>query len=50
MKLLGVRVPESLIERVKIRAVKEKSTLQELVEIALEAYLRRPLKRKEEGR
>jgi hypothetical protein len=50
MKLLGVRVPESLIERAKIRAVREKSTLQDLVETALEAYLKTPLRREGESR
>jgi predicted DNA binding CopG/RHH family protein len=34
-----VRLPDSLIEKAKIRAVKEKMTLQGLVAEALEFYL-----------
>lgn len=39
---LTVRVPEGLADRVKIRAIKEKRTLQEMTADALEAYLRKP--------
>jgi hypothetical protein len=46
---LTVRIPEALAERVKIQAVKEKLTIQELTARAFEAYLRTPLK-KEDGR
>jgi hypothetical protein len=43
---LTVRVPETLAERLKIRAVKERRTLQELVTEAIEALLKTPLKAK----
>jgi predicted DNA binding CopG/RHH family protein len=43
---LTVRITESLAQRIKIRAVREKLTLQQLTALALEAYLRTP--RKEE--
>jgi predicted DNA binding CopG/RHH family protein len=39
---LTVRLPESLIENAKIRAVKERTTLQEMVAEALAAYLKAP--------
>jgi len=41
---LTVRVPDNLIERSKIRAIKDKLTMQDLVTEALEAYLRNPAK------
>jgi hypothetical protein len=44
---LTVRIALALIERTKIRAAKERITLQELTTRALEAYLRTPLKREE---
>ena len=37
--MLTVRLPEGLLERTKIRAIKEKATLQSLVAAALENYL-----------
>jgi len=39
---LTVRLPNSLIEKAKIRAVKDRRTLQDLVSDALEAYLKSP--------
>jgi predicted DNA binding CopG/RHH family protein len=42
---LTVRITDALAERVKIRAVKEKLTIQELTARALEAYLRTPLQK-----
>ena len=45
---LTVRITDALEERIKIRAVKERITLQELTTSALEAYLRTPLKREDE--
>jgi hypothetical protein len=47
---LTVRVPETLAERLKIRAVKERRTLQELVTEAIEALLKTPLRREEGAR
>lgn len=44
---LTVRITDALAERVKIRAVKEKLTIQELTARALEAYLRTPLQRED---
>jgi hypothetical protein len=38
--MLTVRLPEGLLERTKIRAIKEKATLQSLVAAALENYLK----------
>jgi hypothetical protein len=49
---VSVRLPRSLTERMKIRVVKERTSLQELVETALEAFLKTPLRtplRKREG-
>src|SRR6266851_1581784 len=40
---LSARIPEALAEKVKIRAVKEKRTVQDLLIDALELYLRTPL-------
>jgi hypothetical protein len=40
-----LRLPDSLLERAKIRAVKEKRTLQDITTAALEAYLKMPLMR-----
>jgi predicted DNA binding CopG/RHH family protein len=37
---LTVRIPYKLAERIKIRAVKDRLTLQELATRALEAYLK----------
>jgi hypothetical protein len=39
----SLRVPENLLERAKIRAIKERRTLQDLTIAALEAYLETPL-------
>jgi hypothetical protein len=50
MRMLAVRLPESLVQRAKLRVVREKTTLQEMVEVALDAYLKTPLKREGEGR
>ena len=41
LKLFTVRIPEKLIERLKIRAVKQHISLQELAARAFEAYLKR---------
>jgi len=43
------RVPESLADRLKIRAVKEHVSIQELITRAVEDLLGKPLSRKEEG-
>lgn len=50
LSMLTVRVPPDLIGRAKIRAVKEKTTLQKMVTALLEAHLRTPLKRQQEER
>lgn len=50
LSMLTVRVPSDLIGRAKIRAVKEKTTLQKMVTALLEAHLRTPLKRQQEER
>jgi predicted DNA binding CopG/RHH family protein len=50
MLKLTVRLPESLVEKAKIRAVKERTTLQDMVTLALETYLKTPLKREGVGR
>lgn len=39
LEQMTVRLPEGLLERTKIRAIKEKATLQSLVAAALENYL-----------
>jgi hypothetical protein len=43
-----LRLPDNLLERAKIRAVKEKRTLQDITAAALEAYLKTPLAREGE--
>ena len=50
LSMLTVRVPPDLIERAKIRAIKEKSTLQKIVAAALEAYLKTAIGPKGKGR
>ena len=40
MVKLTVRLPENLVERAKIAAVKQKTTLQEMTRVALEAHLK----------
>lgn len=40
MVKLTVRLPENLVERAKIAAVKQKTTLQEMIRVALEAHLK----------
>lgn len=47
---LTVRLPDNLIERAKIRAVKDRLTMQDLVTEALEAYLKSSSKRGAESR
>jgi len=47
---LTVRIPEALAEEVKVRAIREKTTLQQLVTDLLAEYLKRPAKRREEER
>jgi hypothetical protein len=42
LKLFTVRIPEKLIDRLKIRAVKEHSSVQELAARAFELYLKQP--------
>ncbi len=43
------RVPESLAETLKIRAVREHCTVQDLITEAVEALLKTPLRRRKEG-
>jgi len=45
---VSVRLPRTLVDRMKIRAVKEHTTGQEILETALEAFLKTPLR--EEGK
>lgn len=45
---LTVRIPEALAERIKVRAIREKTTLQQLVEEALAGYLKKPLAKEDE--
>jgi hypothetical protein len=47
---LTVRLSEGLVEKAKIRAIKERTTLQDIVTAALEAYLKTPIKREGDGR
>jgi len=44
---LSARVPADLMERLKIRAAKERRTVQEIIVDALHAYLRTALPGKE---
>ncbi|MBV8771498.1 MAG: hypothetical protein JO166_04070 [Deltaproteobacteria bacterium] len=46
LKTLAVRIPEKLIDRLKFRALKEHTTVQELAARAFESYLKQP---REEG-
>lgn len=41
MSKVTIRLPNSLIDRAKIRAIKEHRALQEITADALEAYLKR---------
>lgn len=41
MKVLAVRIPETLLAKLKIRAIEDRTTLQELVTEAVEARLTR---------
>jgi predicted DNA binding CopG/RHH family protein len=50
LTMLTVRVPHDLLERSKIRAIKEKSTLQKITAAALEAYLKTAIAPKGKGR
>ena len=45
---LNARIPEALAVRVKIRAARERKTVQELVIEALGDYLKKPLAKKED--
>jgi predicted HicB family RNase H-like nuclease len=40
LKSFTVRIPEKLIERLKFRALKQRTTVQELAARAFEAYLK----------
>jgi hypothetical protein len=40
-----MRLPENLVERAKIRAIKEHRTLQEIAAAALDAYTRSAIQR-----
>jgi predicted DNA binding CopG/RHH family protein len=51
MTKTSLRLPEDLLQRVKIRAIKEKTTLQDITIAALTAYLKTPESRgKEQAR
>jgi hypothetical protein len=41
MSKVTIRLPQSLVQRAKIRAIKERRALQEITAEALEAYLKR---------
>ena len=47
---ITARVPESLADRLKIRAVKEHVSVQDLITRSIEALLKTPLTEKEGGR
>jgi len=40
-----IRVPEDLWRRVKIRAIDEGTSVQEIVTVALKAYLKAPVRK-----
>lgn len=42
-----VRLPEALMERIKIRAIRERRSVQDLAAAAFEAYLKTPITREE---
>ena len=44
---LTVRIPDDLIEKVKIKAIREKTTLQQIVTDLLSEYVKRPVKARE---
>jgi hypothetical protein len=44
MDKLVARIPRELLKRAKIRAVQDETTLQEIVALALEAWLKTPAK------
>ena len=45
MTKTSLRLPVALLERVKIRSIKERRPLQEIACVALEAYLKTPIER-----
>jgi hypothetical protein len=47
---ISVRLRRSITEKMKIRAVKERTSQQELIETALETFLKTPLRREGEIR
>jgi hypothetical protein len=44
LKILSARIPEKLIDRLKFRALKEHTSMQELIARALESYLKTGLR------
>jgi len=48
MSNLNARIPEALAVKVKIRAAREKKTVQQIVAEALGDYLKKPLARLQE--
>jgi hypothetical protein len=50
MVRIVARVPEALADKLKIRAVKEHKSIQELISEAVKALLETPLKAKEGAR
>jgi predicted HicB family RNase H-like nuclease len=45
---LNARIPEALATKVKLRAVREKKTVQQLVAEALGDYLKKPITKSQE--
>ncbi len=45
MTKVTIRLPENLVERGKIRAIKERRNFQDVIAEALEAFLKTPLVR-----
>jgi len=50
MVKVTIRLPQQLVERGKIRAIKEHRNFQDVIAEALEALLKTPLVREGEGR
>jgi hypothetical protein len=49
MQKLTVRLSDSLAERAKIRAIRERLKIQDVIARALDLYLKTPLNREDDG-
>lgn len=50
MTKVTIRLPQQLVERGKIRAIKERRNFQDVIAEALDAFLKTPVQREESSR